>query len=185
MIYAVLVAAMGLAYWAYTQANQAQANQNALINTTGVSGILNISDTQPLSGSGGQEITNDPSTWPSGDRIWNICHAVAYAEGANIAGSVPDRNNNPGDISDWADTYGSTYSDGSDVTTFPDKWTGWEKLYNKWLNIINGNSSVYSPSMTWVEIAQHWAGDWSAWANNVSSHLGVNEQSPVKDYVNG
>src|ERR1035438_8484085 len=47
-------------------------------------------------------ITNDPSTWPTGDEFWNVCWAIAYAEGAQIAGSVPDRCNNPGDISDGA-----------------------------------------------------------------------------------
>jgi hypothetical protein len=58
------------------------------------------------SGDGG-EITSDPSTWPTGSRIWDIARAIAIAEGANVEGSNPDRLNNPGDISDGASTYGS------------------------------------------------------------------------------
>lgn len=129
-------------------------------------------------------ITNDPSTWPKGDRIWDICRAIAYAEGAEVAGDIPDRLNNPGDISDWAGTYGSQYADGSGVTTFPSKQIGWQKLYDKWWNIVNGGSSEYSPSMTWTQIAQVWAGDWQDWVNNVTAHLGVSANSTVADYVN-
>src|SRR5580692_8534150 len=47
-------------------------------------------------------ITSDPSTWPNGDAIWTFAQAIAFAEGANLAGSVPDRTNNPGDLSDGA-----------------------------------------------------------------------------------
>jgi hypothetical protein len=188
MAYAIgLVALAGLAAYAYMKAQSAQSAQNAQISS--VSGILNFSGsdmsgvtTGPVAPS---NITNDPSTWPSGDRIWDICHAIAYAEGANRAGSAPDRLNNPGDISDWASEYGSEYTDGSDVTHFPDKWTGWQKLYDKVSAIANGQSSVYSPSMSWIQIAQHWAGNWQSWVENVTSHLGVSQQDTLGAYVNG
>jgi len=36
-------------------------------------------------------ITNDAATWPTGDKIWDVCRAIAIAEGANVAGSNPDR----------------------------------------------------------------------------------------------
>lgn len=133
----------------------------------------------------GQPITNDPSTWPSGDKIWDICHAVALAEGANIAGSVPDRLNNPGDISDGLLTYGSEYADGSAVTKFPDKQTGWQWLYNKFQNIIAGGSSTYASTLSWSGIASKYAGDSSSWLNNVISQLGVSPDSTPADYVNG
>ena len=50
-------------------------------------------------------ITNDPATWPTGDRSWDLARAIAQTEGASIAGSVPDRLNNPGDISDYIREY--------------------------------------------------------------------------------
>lgn len=136
------------------------------------------------SGDGG-EITSDRSTWPTGDRIWNIAQAIAIAEGANVPGSNPDRLNNPGDISDGAGTFGSQAHSGSNVTTFPDKETGWSWLYNKLENIARGKSHVFSPSMTWEEFAQKYAGNWQNWVNNVTRELGVDPSSTFGDYVNG
>jgi hypothetical protein len=129
-------------------------------------------------------MTSDPTTWPSGDRIWDIARAIAFAEGANVAGSNPDRLNNPGDISDGAATYGAESHSGSSVTHFPDKNTGWQWLYDKLTRISNRQSSVYSPDFTWTQIAQKWAGDWQSWVTNVTRNLGVTEDSTFGDYVN-
>lgn len=129
-------------------------------------------------------ITNDPNTWPSGDRIWLVCHAIAMAEGANVAGSVPDVSNNPGDISDFYSTFGGEFVSGSNVTQFPDKATGWQKLYNKVSAIQNNTSKVYSSGMTWNQIAQLWAGDWKSWVTNVTNILGVSPTSTFSDYMN-
>jgi hypothetical protein len=127
-------------------------------------------------------ITNDPTTWPSGDRIWLICHAVGYAEGANVAGSLPDRSNNPGDISDYFDLYGGVVC-GSHVTQFPSKQIGWQKLYEKWSNILAGNSTSYDPNTSWNTIAQTWAGDWKNWVTNLTNKLGVDPNSTPADYM--
>jgi hypothetical protein len=128
-------------------------------------------------------ITSDMNTWPGGDRIWNICRAIAFAEGAHRAGSVPDRLNNPGDISDGGVTFGAEAHSGSNVTHFPDKETGWSWLYEKVSNAVYGRSHVYLPSMTWVQIAQLWAGDWQNWVNNVTSFLGVDPNSTLQQYT--
>jgi hypothetical protein len=128
-------------------------------------------------------ITNDPVTWPAGDGVWSIAQAIAIAEGANIAGSNPDRLNNPGDISDGFKTFGGEAHSGSNVTHFPDKETGWQWLYNKIQNIWDGNSSVYSPDMTWTQIAQKWAGNWQAWVANVTNQLGVSPDSTLNQYL--
>jgi hypothetical protein len=127
----------------------------------------------------------DDSTWPSGDNIWNICHAVAYAEGYNVAGSVPARLCNPGDLSDGFSQYGGESHSGSNVTHFPDQQTGWQWLYNKWQNIVNGSSTTYPASLTWTQVAQKYAGNWQNWLNNVTSVLGVDPSSTPANYVNG
>jgi hypothetical protein len=135
-------------------------------------------------------ITFDPSTWPTGDRIWDIAQAIAHAEGANVEGSNPDVLNNPGDISDGASTYGAEFHSGSNVTHFPDKKTGWQWLYNKLQNIDQGGSHVYSRDMSWEEIAHdpatgatRWAGDWQNWSRNVAAALGVDPTSTFGEYV--
>ncbi len=127
-------------------------------------------------------ITFDESTWPSGDRVWNVCRAVARAEGANREGSNPDRLNNPGDISDGAATYGFEFHSGSSITKFPDKQTGWQWLYDKWSNIVDGKSKRYSPQMTWTKLAQTWAGNWQPWLNIVTGSLGVSPNETVGSY---
>jgi hypothetical protein len=128
-------------------------------------------------------IQTDPSTWPGGDNIWNICRAIAFAEGANIPGSVPDRLNNPGDISDGANVFGAEHHSGSNVTFFPDKETGWSWLYEKISNAVYGRSHVYLPSMTWTQFAQKYAGNWEAWVNNVTTYLGVDPNSTLSQYT--
>jgi hypothetical protein len=130
------------------------------------------------------QITNDPNTWPTGDRIWLVCHAIGYAEGANVAGSNPDRLNNPGDISDGYNEYGGENHSGSNITSFPNKHTGWNWLYSKVSNMANGNSHIYSASDTWTIIAQKWAGDWQNWLKNVTDVLGVSPDSTLQDYLN-
>lgn len=131
-------------------------------------------------------ITNDPSTWPyrSGDPIGRVCNAVAFAEGYNVAGSNPFLLNNPGDISDGANTFGYETHSGSNVTHFPDPETGWAWLYDKWSNIVGGASAVYSVEMSWDQLAQKWAGNWQAWSTNVTRYLGVNRTDRVGDFFN-
>ncbi len=129
------------------------------------------------------EISSDPATWPTGDRVWDVCRAIAFAEGANIAGSNPDRLNNPGDISDHSLTYGFELHSGSSVTKFPDKQTGWNALYSKIQSaFVEETSHVYSPDMTWNAFAQKYAGDWQNWLNNVTGQLGVLQDARVGDY---
>jgi hypothetical protein len=136
----------------------------------------------------GATITGDPSTWPGDDPIWNICCAVAIAEGYNVSGSVPFDLNNPGDLSpgdeDGQSTCGGAQSHGgSQVIVFCTAEGGWTALYNKFNNIVNGNSSVYPVSWTWTQVAQKYAGNWQAWLNNVTSYLGVDPTSTPAQYV--
>lgn len=130
------------------------------------------------------DITNDPASWPTGDKIWDVARAIAMAEGYNVPGAVPFVLNNPGDISDGKDTYGAQFHSGSNVTHFPDPHTGWTWLYNKLSNAAQGRSHVYSPDMTWTQFAQKWAGDWQNWLNNVTRALGVDPESTFGEYMN-
>ena len=127
-------------------------------------------------------ITHDPSTWPTGDKVWDVCRAIAKAEGANVPNSNPDKLNNPGDLSDGFDKYGGEPHSGSNVTNFPDKETGWQWLYNKIKRAADGKSTVFKPDMTWTQFAQKYAGDWKNWVNNVTKELGVSSDDKFGDY---
>jgi hypothetical protein len=138
----------------------------------------------------GSVITSDPTTWPGSDKVWNICTAIALAEGYNLGvGCAPYDLNNPGDLSpgdeDGQPTCGGAQQHGgSAVIVFCTAEGGWSALYAKFTNIVNGRSSVYSSSLTWTQVAQKYAGNWQAWVNNVTSYLGVDPSSTPAQYVN-
>lgn len=129
-------------------------------------------------------VAEDQDTWPGGNAIWDVARAIAVAEGYGRVGKAPTVLNNPGDISDGMNTFGSEQHSGSHVTHFPDAQTGWNWLYNKLHNIQNGKSDVYSNNMTWTTLAQKWAANWQPWVNNVTRELGVASTDRVGDYWN-
>jgi hypothetical protein len=138
----------------------------------------------------GTEITNDPSTWPGSDKIWNICTAVALAEGYNLGlGTAPYDLNNPGDLSPGdeagqATCGGAQVHDGSAIIVFCTAECGWSALYTKFSNIVNGKSTTYPAKLTWAQVAAKYAGDSGAWLANVTNYLGVTTTSTPQSYVN-
>lgn len=132
----------------------------------------------------GNQVTTDENTWPSGDKIWDICRAIACAEGYNVASSNPFRLNNPGDISDGANTFGFESHSGSNITTFPDAATGWNWLYTKISNHVNGKSTVFPASMTVDLFAKKYAANWQNWESNVCTKLRILPSSTFAQYVN-
>jgi hypothetical protein len=103
--------------------------------------------------------------------------AIAQAEGFYTPGSIPQRAHNPGDLTqgDFGDTgQYLTAAGGEQIIVFPNDEAGWNALYAKLLNILNGNSRVYRTDMTIYEMASIWtASDISQWAANVANYLGV------------
>ena len=135
-------------------------------------------------------ITSDQSTWPGGDLVWNVCRAIALAEGANVGGSAPDRFNNPGSLSK-GDEHGqpvagyTTLPDGEVLIVFASKEAGWNALHTKISNMVSGTSSSYAPQMSWRQIAQRYAGNADAWLSNVTAALGVGPDDIFANYFAG
>lgn len=136
------------------------------------------------------QITYDTSTWPSGDRVWDVCRAIAIAEGANDPGSVPDKYNNPGDLS-RGDEHGQsvagyvTLGCGEGEIIFSTKQDGWDALYKKISAAASGSSKIYLPSLTWAQVASHYAKNSVNWLANVTKTLGVSASDTLGGYVNG
>jgi hypothetical protein len=132
-------------------------------------------------------ITNDRSTWPAGDEVWDICQAIAIAEGANVEGADPDTYINPGDLSK-GDEHGQAIvgyvnlPDGETLIQFETKTGGWQALYTKIDNIRKGISLTYRPSWTWNQIAAKYAGDSADWVANVTRELGVSPTDTFASY---
>lgn len=139
----------------------------------------------------GAEITERPDSWPGSDTdlIWNIVAAVALAEGYNGGpGVAPYDLNNPGDLSP-GDEAGQEIGgapqvhDGSAIICFALAEGGFQALYTKFSNIVNGRSHVYPASMTWAQVAAKFAGNAGTWLTNVTGYLGVTAQSTPAQYV--
>lgn len=156
------------------------------VNPTNETGVNVYSSNGTLTGS---TITNDPSTWPGSDKIWNICEAIAFAEGYNLGvGTAPYDLNNPGDLGpgdeNGEDTAGGPqWHGGSTIIQFAYAEGGWRALYAKFQHIIAGTSKVYLATDSWQVIASKYAGNSSAWVNNVTNYLGVDPTSTPKQYV--
>lgn len=138
----------------------------------------------------GSPITNNQATWPGDDKVWNICAAVALAEGYNLGkGTAPYDLNNPGDLSPGDEAGQKTAGgpqrhDGSSIICFATAEGGWSALHAKFTNIVNGHSHVYPASWSWAEVASKYAGDAAPWLANVVSYLGVDASSTPAQYVN-
>ena len=131
----------------------------------------------------------DKNTWPQGDRIWTLARAIASAEGYGTlvdgVPSNPTRLANPGDISDGFKIYSGEVHSGSAITHFPNQETGWQWLHDKLENIFNGRSMIYKPTMTFLEMATIWAGDWESWLENVNRELGTSPSETLESWYSG
>jgi hypothetical protein len=118
---------------------------------------------------------------PPNALVGAIANAIATAEGFFTgSGSVPYDQNNPGDLTDYADLYGAN---SSGITIFPTIAAGWNALYEKIENILNGSSQVYSTDMTISELGSEWANDAGEWASNVASSLGISTDTTLGEYA--
>lgn len=112
--------------------------------------------------------------------------AVAHEEGFYIAGSVPQRANNPCDLTDDGDvgcgviqTAGAM---GAKITIYPNVEAGWQAAYKKFGRMLNGASEVYLLSMTIQQVGMKFSGD-ANWGKNVATRLGVTDQTTLATLV--
>lgn len=138
---------------------------------------------------GGDDVTpfQTPDQWPTGDRIWDVCRAIAHAEGFDVQGAAPQLLNNPGDLSPgdeggFATAGPAEYHGGSYVIHFASTDDGWGALYAKFQNILESNSRVYQPDMSWQQIGAKYASD-PNWGAHVAAALGVSPLSTLNQYV--
>lgn len=187
LVIVVLLALVGVATGGTVSA-AAQASGDPT-NTTGTA---NAQSDQSLTGA---YITSSPATWPGSTptypdaACWNICAAVAMAEGYNVGpGTAPYDLNNPGDLSP-GDEAGQAVAGppqvhgGSSIINFATAEAGWVALYVKFDNVRHGRSKAYPATWTWVQVATKYAGDSAAWLSNVTSYLGVDQSSTPASYL--
>lgn len=107
--------------------------------------------------------------------ISKIADAIALAEGYNVPGSRPRRNNNPGDLEQ--DVTGKAIGHDGPYVVYASPEDGLDALKHQ-VRLMFKGSHIYKPSMSIGELACHYtATDPEAWARNVAGHLGVSIQT--------
>lgn len=97
----------------------------------------------------------------------DLARAIAVAEGFGVAGAIPTRAHNPGDlVCPWL--HGPTLG-AEGIHVFPDDAAGWAALEHQLDLIRDGASDVYRKEMTIQELANHWTRtEPEAWARNLA-----------------
>jgi len=110
--------------------------------------------------------------WPY-DRVRRIAAAIAIAEGYWVPGSIPNRRNNPGNL---------TNPRTGQIRTFASAEEGWRALYRQIERILSGESPLYPANGTIRQISRiYTATDQDAWARNVARALGVSPDTKLRD----
>jgi hypothetical protein len=144
-------------------------------------GSASASGDAPAGGGGTATVR---STVPLNSKIQALASAIATAEGFGVAGDVPTRANNPGDLVFGDQGNGVANSEG--VTIYPDLQTGWGALYYELNLIFSGASKVYSTAMSFQQFAQTWTGgdNYGAWAQTVTNAVGAQLTESLGDWFN-
>lgn len=117
----------------------------------------------------------------SEDLIKRFSEAVAHEEGFFVETrggkpDIPERANNPGDLSDEGDIGNGVIQtagpNGAKITIYSTPSDGWAALARKVRRMLSGASEVYLLSMTVEQVGQKWSGT-STWGQNVAAFLGV------------
>lgn len=112
-----------------------------------------------------------------------LADAIAKAEGANP--SI----NNPGDLTggDVPQAHQTGVFNAAGVVKIDTLQNGWNALFAKLSNIMNGNSAIYSPDMTIDELSVVYTGNdnAAAWASTVASQLGVTTDTTIRQAQQG
>jgi hypothetical protein len=123
--------------------------------------------------------------------VKRFADAIAHAEGFYAAtrdgkSDLPERCNNPGDLTDDGNIgYGTARSTGigaTDITIYPTAVDGWNALYRKVRRALTGASTVYTLDMSIEEFGLKYSED-PDWGVNVANILGVSNQATLADLV--
>lgn len=187
-----IVAGIGVVLYLLAQANPSSITDSGTINDIQPANVDSQPAPAPVTPTGTIIDPYDRNTWPAGDRLWDVCRAIATAEGYGIPGALPTRCKNPGDMGLGDRGYGTANESdpNNHITVFGSDEDGWNALRRQMELIESGASSVYSPAMTWVQIAQKWAASCRAnpgcgWLRTVCNELGVDPGSKFSEYIYG
>ena len=119
-------------------------------------------------------------------KLDNLCHAIAHAEGFGLKGAIPTRYHNPGDLKSRP---GLPHLAGQHAIgkgghiVFQDDASGWAALREYLTGIAEGRRKHYTASMTLSAMSRVYAQRWQPWLRIVTKELGVPGSTPISLYL--
>jgi hypothetical protein len=92
--------------------------------------------------------------------VQRMANAIAQEEGWNVAGSIAQQNNNPGNV-------------GGPGATFATPADGWNQLYSQINLMLYGGSAYYNPQMSLAAAGLVYSNGDPNWSANVASIMGI------------
>lgn len=116
-----------------------------------------------------------------------LAQAIALAEGFNVNGSIPQRANNPGDITDVGQNFSGDTGQriGQNIIVFATPSDGWNALYSQVNLILSGSDPLYPSTDTLSMVGGTYANDPVNWPANVASVLGVSVNTTLGEIAQG
>ena len=116
--------------------------------------------------------------------ISKLSEAIADEEGFYVEGSVPQRANNPLDITDEGNIGNGIISTsgpaGAGITIYSTAAEGCDAGQRKLRRMLSGASEVYLLSMSIEEVGMKWSDD-PNWGKNVAAKLGVTPETTLPE----
>lgn len=115
-------------------------------------------------------------------KVIAFAQAIAKAEGFGVAGALPTRCHNPGDLEVGDVGYGTDEG----KTIFSEDQDGWMALEHQCDLMLTGNSHLYKPSMNILQVAMLYTGNDSSasWAQAVAQALGISVTTTLYQFWN-
>lgn len=119
--------------------------------------------------------------------IQEFAEAVADEEGFyDGTNDIPVRANNPCDITDNGDVgcgvIQTAGAEGAKITIYPTLAAGWTAAYTKFSRMLNGESEVYPPTLTLVQVGMKYSGN-PTWGVNIAARLHVSPGITIQQLV--
>lgn len=114
--------------------------------------------------------------------IDKFAKGIATAEGFYVAGSRPNRNHNPGDLT--IDVTGKSVGMDGMYVKYANDADGWEALRKQVRMMFDNTSRVYNSTLTIKQVAAKYTTTAvAAWANIVAGYMGVSVDTRLDQLV--
>jgi hypothetical protein len=119
-------------------------------------------------------------------KLDNLCHAIARAEGFGIPHTLPTRYHNPGDLKSRPDLTplpGQRRIGKAGHIIFVNDEAGWAALRDYLTGIAEGRRKHYTASMSLGAMSRVYAQRWQPWLRITTKELGVPASTRLEEYL--